>query len=45
MGGIGKTVVAKEVYNDVSIHSHYDVRAWATVSQQHNVKEILLSLL
>ncbi|KAG5611089.1 hypothetical protein H5410_022370 [Solanum commersonii] len=38
MGGIGKTAVAKEVYNDVSIHSHYDVRAWATVSQQHNGK-------
>ncbi|KAH0693335.1 hypothetical protein KY285_020432 [Solanum tuberosum] len=38
MGVIGKTIVAKKVYNDVSIHSHYDVRAWATVSQQHNGK-------
>ncbi|PHT36518.1 hypothetical protein CQW23_24218 [Capsicum baccatum] len=37
MGGIGKTTLAKEIYNDVSILHHFDVRAWATVSQQHNV--------
>ncbi|PHT52277.1 hypothetical protein CQW23_06739 [Capsicum baccatum] len=45
MGGIGKSTLAKEVYNDVSVLHRFDVRAWATVSQQHDVKEILLSLL
>ncbi|KAK4373937.1 hypothetical protein RND71_004614 [Anisodus tanguticus] len=45
MGGIGKTTLAKEVYDDASIRSHFDVRAWATISQQHNVKDILVSLL
>ncbi|XP_060210045.1 putative late blight resistance protein homolog R1B-16 isoform X2 [Lycium barbarum] len=45
MGGIGKTTLAKEVYNAECIRSRFDVRAWATISQQHNVKEILLSLL
>ncbi|KAM3321087.1 hypothetical protein P3S67_008289 [Capsicum chacoense] len=45
MGGIGKTTLANEVYNDVCIRSHFDVCAWATVSQQQNAKEILLSLL
>ncbi|PHU14963.1 hypothetical protein BC332_16168 [Capsicum chinense] len=45
MGGIGKTTLAKEIYNDVCIRCHFDVRAWATVSQQHNVKEILVNLL
>ncbi|XP_059276586.1 putative late blight resistance protein homolog R1A-10 isoform X2 [Lycium ferocissimum] len=45
MGGIGKTTLAKEVYNAEYIRSHFDVCAWATISQQHNVKEILLSLL
>ncbi|KAM3267381.1 hypothetical protein P3S67_032431 [Capsicum chacoense] len=45
MGGIGKTTLANEVYNDACIRSHFDVCAWATISQQHNVKEILLSLL
>ncbi|KAM3376589.1 hypothetical protein P3S68_015304 [Capsicum galapagoense] len=45
MGGIGKTTLAKEVYYIESILYCFDVRAWATVSQQHNIKEILLSLL
>ncbi|KAM3215809.1 putative late blight resistance protein R1B-16 isoform X2 [Capsicum annuum] len=45
MGGIGKTTLAKEVYNHESILRRFDVRAWAIVSQQHNIKEILLSLL
>ncbi|PHT28384.1 hypothetical protein CQW23_32009 [Capsicum baccatum] len=45
MGGIGKTTLAKEVYNHESILRHFDVRAWVTVSQQHKIKEILLSLL
>ncbi|PHU07898.1 hypothetical protein BC332_24387 [Capsicum chinense] len=45
MGGIGKTTLEKEVYNDASIRIHFDVHSWASVSQQHNVKEILLSLL
>ncbi|KAM3383375.1 hypothetical protein P3S68_008950 [Capsicum galapagoense] len=45
MGGIGKTTLAKEAYNHESILRHFDVRAWATVSQQHNIKEIMMSLL
>ncbi|PHT52306.1 hypothetical protein CQW23_06768 [Capsicum baccatum] len=45
MGGIGKTTLAKEVYYHESILRRFDVRAWAIVSQQHNIKEILLSLL
>ncbi|PHT52002.1 hypothetical protein CQW23_06464 [Capsicum baccatum] len=45
MGGIGKTTLAKEVYTDESIRLHFNVHYWATVSQKHNVKEILLSLL
>ncbi|WMV14195.1 hypothetical protein MTR67_007580, partial [Solanum verrucosum] len=45
MGGIGKTTLAMEVYNDAHVRSHFDVCAWATLSQQHNVKEILLGLL
>ncbi|KAM3216067.1 hypothetical protein P3L10_025507 [Capsicum annuum] len=45
MGGIGKTTLENEVYNDASIRFHFDVCAWVTVCQQHNVKEILLSLL
>ncbi|XP_070033160.1 putative late blight resistance protein homolog R1A-3 isoform X2 [Nicotiana tomentosiformis] len=45
MGGIGKTTLAKDVFDDVTIRSHFDVRAWATISKEHNVKDILVSLL
>ncbi|KAM3321012.1 hypothetical protein P3S67_008214 [Capsicum chacoense] len=45
MGGIGKTTLAKEVFNHESILRRFDIRVWATVSQQHNIKEIFLSLL
>ncbi|KAM3360048.1 hypothetical protein P3S68_019759 [Capsicum galapagoense] len=41
MGGVGKTILVKEVYKDISIISHFDVRVWAIVSQQHSVKDIL----
>ncbi|KAG5569532.1 hypothetical protein H5410_059298 [Solanum commersonii] len=45
MGGIGKTTLAKQVFNHPSIQSRFDIRAWATISKEYNVKEILLSLL
>ncbi|GER27091.1 NBS-LRR class disease resistance protein [Striga asiatica] len=42
MGGIGKTTLAENVFESSLIVQHFDVRAWATVSQQYSVKEILL---
>ncbi|PHT73455.1 hypothetical protein T459_24240 [Capsicum annuum] len=45
IGGIGKTTLVKEVYNHKSILCRFEIHAWATVSQQHNRKEILLGLL
>ncbi|KAM3383352.1 hypothetical protein P3S68_008927 [Capsicum galapagoense] len=45
MGGIGKKTLAKEAYNNKSVLHCFDVHAWATISQQHNRKEIFLGLL
>ncbi|GER48513.1 disease resistance protein [Striga asiatica] len=45
MGGIGKTTLARNVYLDSCVKHHFDVRAWATISQEYDAKEILLELL
>ncbi|XP_019154438.1 PREDICTED: putative late blight resistance protein homolog R1A-10 isoform X2 [Ipomoea nil] len=45
MGGIGKTTLARKVYEDPSITSHFYMRVWATVSQEYNVKQMLRCLI
>ncbi|XP_022890275.1 putative late blight resistance protein homolog R1A-4 [Olea europaea var. sylvestris] len=45
MGGMGKTTLAKKVYDDALIQYHFHIRAWVTVSQEYSVQEIILSLL
>ncbi|KAH6761296.1 hypothetical protein C2S51_018245, partial [Perilla frutescens var. frutescens] len=47
MGGIGKTTLARTLYDDPSILCHFDIRAWVTVSQDyspHKLRKILLGL-
>ncbi|CAA3020110.1 late blight resistance homolog R1A-3 isoform X1 [Olea europaea subsp. europaea] len=45
MGGIGKTTLAMNVYNDPIIADHFYICAWVTISQQYRITEILLNLL
>ncbi|KAL0364733.1 UNVERIFIED_CONTAM: putative late blight resistance proteinR1B-14 [Sesamum angustifolium] len=45
MGGIGKTTLARNLYKDRLVSFHFGVRAWATISQDHDVGKILLGLL
>ncbi|XP_042045696.1 putative late blight resistance protein homolog R1B-16 [Salvia splendens] len=45
MGGIGKSTLARNLYDDACIVSHFDYRGWAAISQVPNVREIMLSLL
>lgn len=46
-GGIGKTTLAKLVYNDHRIHQHFDIRGWASMSKGIDIltvtKELLVS--
>nr|XP_018628286.1 putative late blight resistance protein homolog R1B-16 isoform X8 [Nicotiana tomentosiformis] len=41
MPGSGKTTLAYKVYNDKSVSSHFDIRAWCTVDQKYDEKKLL----
>ncbi|KAL0356053.1 UNVERIFIED_CONTAM: putative late blight resistance proteinR1B-14 [Sesamum radiatum] len=45
MGGIGKTTLARQVYDDSYIVYHIDTRAWVTVSQEYSLRQVLIGLL
>ncbi|XP_060174766.1 putative late blight resistance protein homolog R1A-3 [Lycium barbarum] len=44
MPGSGKTTLAYKVYNDKSVSSHFDIRAWCTVGQEYDEKKLLEKL-
>ncbi|KAL7153446.1 hypothetical protein ABFS83_04G169100 [Erythranthe nasuta] len=45
MGGIGKTTLARNAYEHGLIVNHFDIRAWAIISQEYSLKEIFSKLL
>ncbi|XP_027166204.1 putative late blight resistance protein homolog R1B-12 [Coffea eugenioides] len=45
MAGLGKTTLAKKVYNNSSVTCHFHIRLWCTVSQEFNMKNVLLQIL
>ncbi|XP_058112954.1 putative disease resistance protein At1g50180 [Magnolia sinica] len=45
MGGIGKTTLAKKLYNNINVKKNFDFHAWVSVSQEHRLREIFLSIL
>ncbi|KAK4394649.1 putative late blight resistance proteinR1A-10 [Sesamum angolense] len=45
MGGIGKTTLARQVYDDPYIIYHFDARGWVAVSQEYSLRQVLLGLL
>ncbi|KAL0421957.1 UNVERIFIED_CONTAM: putative late blight resistance proteinR1A-10 [Sesamum latifolium] len=44
MGGIGKTTLARNLYNDRLIEDRFDTRAWVVVSHNYHVQELLTIL-
>nr|XP_019066753.1 putative late blight resistance protein homolog R1A-3 [Solanum lycopersicum]XP_025883958.1 putative late blight resistance protein homolog R1A-3 [Solanum lycopersicum]XP_025883959.1 putative late blight resistance protein homolog R1A-3 [Solanum lycopersicum] len=44
MGGIGKTTLARKVYDDSCIRSRFDKLAWVTISQEYNERQMLLEV-
>ena len=45
MGGLGKTTLAKKVYNDVGVRTRFDRHAWVFISQQYVRREVLTEIL
>ncbi|XP_070058041.1 putative late blight resistance protein homolog R1A-3 isoform X3 [Nicotiana tomentosiformis] len=45
MPGIGKTTLAKRIYNDRRISDHFDIQAWCSVSPGHKVSELAQDIL
>ncbi|XP_042462347.1 disease resistance protein PIK6-NP-like [Zingiber officinale] len=44
-GGLGKTTLAKTVYDDPRIRGFFRYRIWIVVSQQYNIKELLKQII
>ncbi|XP_038725407.1 disease resistance protein RPM1-like [Tripterygium wilfordii] len=45
MGGIGKTTLAKKVYDNQAVTEHFNSHAWITVSQSYSIEELLRTLI
>ncbi|XWS07713.1 hypothetical protein CRYUN_Cryun41cG0013600 [Craigia yunnanensis] len=45
LGGIGKTTLAKKVYNHIDVKRHFDCFAWAFISQKCMPREVLHDVL
>ncbi|KAH6781522.1 hypothetical protein C2S52_001731 [Perilla frutescens var. hirtella] len=45
MGGIGKTTLVRDTYENLYIVRHFAVHAWVSISQQYNVRKIFIQLL
>ncbi|XP_031491336.1 putative disease resistance RPP13-like protein 3 [Nymphaea colorata] len=45
MGGLGKTTLARKVYNEPKVKDHFNCSAWVSVSRSFNTKTLLKFML
>nr|POF19369.1 putative disease resistance protein rdl6 [Quercus suber] len=45
MGGLGKTTLARKLYNNYDVKSYFEFRGWVCVSQEYKVRDLLLEIL
>ncbi|GAU42453.1 hypothetical protein TSUD_235220 [Trifolium subterraneum] len=44
MGGLGKTTLAKQVYDDPNVKKYFKIHAWVNLSQSSKIEELLKDL-
>ncbi|XP_022846291.1 putative late blight resistance protein homolog R1A-3 [Olea europaea var. sylvestris] len=45
MGGLGKTTLAKKIYNDFNVRYYFDKLSWCVVSQTYQKRKLLIDIL
>ncbi|XP_050246255.1 probable disease resistance RPP8-like protein 4 isoform X10 [Quercus robur] len=45
MGGLGKTTLAKKIYDHQMVRIHFECYAWISVSQSYNIQDLLRSII
>ncbi|KAJ7976786.1 NBS-LRR disease resistance protein [Quillaja saponaria] len=45
IGGVGKTTVAKLVFNDKRVDKHFQLRIWVCVSEDFDVKQLMIKII
>ncbi|XP_045825239.1 putative disease resistance RPP13-like protein 1 [Trifolium pratense] len=45
MGGVGKTTLAQLLYNDKEVQEHFELKAWACVSEDFDILRVTKTLL
>ncbi|KAK6946330.1 NB-ARC [Dillenia turbinata] len=44
MGGSGKTILARKLYNHVDIKKHFECQAWVSISQELDSRDLLINI-
>ena len=45
MGGLGKTTLARKIYNNNHVKNHFDFHRWVYVSREYKIRDLLLEIL
>ncbi|GAB4838886.1 hypothetical protein Ancab_028424 [Ancistrocladus abbreviatus] len=45
MPGLGKTTLARKIYNDVAIRNHFTCRGWVFVSEEYDTRQVILGIM
>ena len=45
MGGLGKTTLARKIYNNNHVKNHFSFHGWVYVSQEYKIRDLLLEIL